>query len=79
MNTPFSADADQYLAYGPHFLVLACCTPFTAALAFAMAEGDSSDYRGPAGSGKVRGTTQKYDRIDIKLGCRSIQKAFSNG
>ena len=29
-------------------LALACCTPFTAALASAMAEGDSSDDRGPA-------------------------------
>ena len=41
-------------------LVLACCTPFTAALASAMAEGDSSDDRGPAGSSKPevqRGST----------------------
>ena len=33
-------------------LVSACCTPFTAVLASAMAEGYSSDDRGPAGSGK---------------------------
>ena len=41
--------------YVPHFLlplVFACCTPFTAALASAMAEGDSSADRGPEGSGK---------------------------
>ena len=39
-----------------HFLVslvLACCMPFTAALASVMAEGDSPDDRGPAGSGKT--------------------------
>ena len=63
----------SYLMYGPRFLDLACYTPFTAALASAMAEGDSSDDRGPAGSGKARGTTLKYDSSDIKLGCRSIQ------
>ena len=76
MNTPCGTDADQYLTYGPLFLVLACCMPFTAALASAMAEGDSYDHRGPAGSGKARGTTLKYDSIDIELGCRSIQRAF---
>ena len=40
--------------YVPHFLlplVFTCCTPFTAALASAMAEGDSSVDRGPEGSG----------------------------
>ena len=40
-------------------LVFACCTPFTAALASAMAEGDSSADRGPEGSGKTRGATWK--------------------
>ena len=33
-------------------LILACCMPFTAVLASAMAEGYSSDNRDPAGSGK---------------------------
>ena len=69
MNMPCDTDADRYLTYGPCFLVLACCTPFTAALATAMGEGYSSDDKGPAGSGKVGG-------IDIKLGCRSIQRAL---
>ena len=48
--------------YVPCFLlplVFACCTPFTAALASAMAEGDSSADRGPEGSGKTRGATWK--------------------
>ena len=49
-------------------LVLACCVPFTAALASVMAKGDSSDDRGPAGSDKTRGATWKYDSRDIKLG-----------
>ena len=61
----------SYLMYVPRFLALACCTPFTAALASAMAEGDSSDDRGPAGSG---GATWKYDSSDIKLGCISRKK-----
>ena len=76
MNT---RDADRYLTYSPRFLVLACCTTLIAALTFTMAEGHSSDDRGPAGSGEARGTTLKYDSIDIKPGCRSIQRAFSNG
>ena len=64
-----------------HFLVslvLACCMPFTAALAYAMAEGDSSDDRDPTGSGKTQGATGKYDchSSDIKLGCRSRKKRF---
>ena len=33
-------------------LVLACCTLFTAVLASVMAEGYSSDDRGPTGSGE---------------------------
>ena len=48
--------------YIPRFLLpllFACCTPFTAALASAMAEGDSSTDRGPEGSGKTRGATWK--------------------
>ena len=57
-------------------LVLACCTPFIAALASAMAEGNSSDDRDPAGSGKTRGATWKYDSSDIKLGYRSRKKRF---
>ena len=59
-----NAHADRYLTYGPCFLVLACCTPFTAVLASAMAEGDSSDNKGPAGSGEAQGTTLKYDGHD---------------
>ena len=55
---------------------LACCTLFTAALASAVAEGDSSDDRDPAGSGKIRGATCKYDSSDIKLGCRLRKKRF---
>ena len=31
-------------------------------------QGDSSDDRGPAGSGKTQGATWKYDSRDIKLG-----------
>ena len=57
-------------------LVLACCMPFTAALASAMAEGNSSDDRGPTGSAKTRGAMCKYDSSDIKLGCRSRKKRF---
>ena len=48
--------------YVPRFLlplVFACCTLFTAALASAMAEGDSSADRGPEGSGKTQGATWK--------------------
>ena len=56
--------------------IFACCTLFTAALASAMAEGDSSDDRGPAGSGKIRWATWKYDCSDVKLGCRSRKKRF---
>ena len=56
MNTPCST-AQMHLAYDPRCLVLACCTLFTAALASVMAEGDSPDDRGPAGSGFARGTT----------------------
>ena len=56
--------------------LLACCTPFTAALASAMAEGNSSDDRGPAGLGKIRGAMWKYDSSDIKLGCRSKRRDF---
>ena len=59
MNTPCSADADWYLTHGPRFWVLACCMLFTAALASAMTEGDSSDDRDLAGLGKARGTTLK--------------------
>ena len=57
-------------------LVLACCMPFTAVLASAMAGGDSSDNRDPAGSGKTRGATWNYDSSDIKLGCRLRKKRF---
>ena len=57
-------------------LVLSCCTSFTAALASAMAEGNSSDDRGPAGSGKTRGATQKYHSSDVMLGCRWRKKRF---
>ena len=57
-------------------LVLACCTPFTAALASTMGGGNRSDDRDPAGSGKTRGATWKYDSSDIKLGCRLRNKRF---
>ena len=56
--------------YVPRFLlplVFAYCTPFTAALASAMAEGDSSADRGPKGSGKTRGATWKH-RYMVEVG-----------
>ena len=46
-------------------------TVHTAALASAMAESDSSDDRGPTGSGKTRGATWKYDTVH-----RSRKKKF---
>lgn len=45
-----------------------------AALASAMAEGDSSANTGPAGLGKAQGAAWKYDSSDIKQGCRSKRR-----
>ena len=48
---------------------------FTTALASVMVEGDTSDNRGPIGSGKTWGATWKYDSTDIKLGYR-LRRGF---
>ena len=37
---------------------------------------NSSDDRGPAGSGKTRGATRKYHSSDVMLGCRWRKKRF---
>ena len=48
-------------------LSLACCIQFTAELTSAIAEGNSSDDKGPAGSSRSWGTTWKYVSGNIKL------------